>query len=143
MQQVSTYSFDGVVLSWGPVLFTGFAKGSAIKVSKPETKQVTAVQGNDGYVARAVRRHAPLRSVEVTLMQTSETNELLKAQAEIDRLTGQGVYSMVLKDLSGTTLYEWPQAWIAERPEGEFSNEITNRVWVLEGVCVESEGLNA
>ena len=114
-----------------------------IKISKPETKQVTSVQGNDGFVARAVRRHSPLRSYEFTLLQTSETNELLSAQAEIDRLTGQAVYPLVIKDLNGTTLYESPQAWIAERPEGEFSNEVTNRVWTFEGVTLEHEGMNA
>lgn len=141
-KQVATYSPDSVVAAWGPILFSGFAKGSFVKINKPETKQVTSAQGADGHVARSVRKHSPLRTFEVTLMQTSETNELLAAQAEVDRLTGQAVWPLTVRDLSGTTLYEFPQAWITERPDAEFAQEITNRVWMLEGPCLEHEGLN-
>ena len=143
MQPVGTYSPDAVVVAWGPILFSGFAKGSFVKLSKPDVAQTNSTQGADGHVARVVRRSAPLRKVEVTLLQTSETNTLLRAQAEADRLTGTVLWPFTIKDLSGSTLYSSPQAWIAERPEGEFAQEATNRPWMFEGLWSESEGGNA
>lgn len=143
MQAVGTYSGDTVVITWGEILVGGIAPGTFLKIPKPEVKQVASVQGGDGHVARAVRKHNPLRQCEVTLLQTSATNELLGAQAELDRLTGKVIKPLTVKDLFGTTLYEWPQAWITERPDAEMATTITNRVWVFEGPCIEHEGLNA
>ena len=141
--KVGTYFPDKITVIWGPIIFAGWAKGSFVKVGKPEVKQVSSTQGADGHVARAVRGHQPLRPVSCTLLQTSDTNLLLMAQVELDRKTGLAVYPLTIKDLAGTTLYEADQAWIAERPEGEFAQDATNREWILEGIMLEVEGQNS
>ena len=142
MDAIGTYSPDDITVAWGEILVSGYAKGSMVKVGKPETKQVTSVQGGDGRIARSVRRHAPLRQVEINLLQTAECNQLFAGQAELDRITGQVVKPLTVKDGSGTTIYSFPQAWICERPDGEFGQEAGTRTWVLEGPCQESEGFN-
>lgn len=141
--KVGTYLPDRVVVTWGPIIWSGWAPGTFVKVSKPEVPQVQTKQGADGFASRAVRGHHPLRKMSGTLLQTSATNMLLAAQAEIDRVSGAAVYPLTIVDLSGTTLYEATEAWIAERPDGEFAQESTPREWILEGIFIEAEGGNA
>jgi hypothetical protein len=138
---VQTYSPDRLSVTFGPLVISGFAKGSMVKVTR-DGQQVTAVQGGDGRVARSVAAHDPLVAVEVQLLQTSEANELLGVMAETDRLTGLGVHPLKIVDLSGTTVYLLPQAWIAKRPDPEFGQEITNRTWTFQGAAKQREGLN-
>jgi hypothetical protein len=139
---VGTYSPDNTVLTWGPIIFTGFAKGSFIKLMKPDVPQVKSEQGGDGEVARVLRKASPLRRMEATLLQTTLTNDQLAVQAELDRNTGAAVYPLQLVDLGGTSIFSAAEAWIEERPEQERAQDQTNRVWVLAGIFEEKEGGN-
>lgn len=142
MKLVGTYSPDNHIVTWGPLIFSGFAKGTMIKLAKPEQPQVKSEQGGDGFVARTLRKSPPLRKLEATFQQTSLTNDALAVQAELDRNTGAAVYPLTIKDLGGSTVYFSPQAWIEERPDHEGAQEATSRVWSFAGIFEENEGGN-
>lgn len=127
---MQTYDPAQVVFTFAGNLITGFAEGSFVEVSRDEdafTKHV----GSDGEVARTRNRNRA-GSVKVTLMQTSESNDLLSAQAALDEAAGTGVGSLQVKDLGGTTLHDSPNAWIRKVANTTFAKEAGTREWVID-----------
>lgn len=115
----------------GGHLVAGFAEGEFIRV-EPNADEFVDVAGSQGDVSRA---RIGDRRVTVTLIlqQTSPSNDVLTAFAELDRTTpnGGGVFSFLLRDRQGTTLIQAEEAWVQRRPDVTFSNEVTNREWTI------------
>lgn len=92
-------------------------------------------KGADGAVARA-RTNNRLLGIEVTLLQTSASNDFLSAAhtSDITLPNGAGVGSLVLADLQGTTKIACSKAWIETPGEVIRSSGIEEVVWKLTAI---------
>jgi hypothetical protein len=63
---------------------------------------------------------------------TSASNDTLSAQHALDEASGNGAVPLLIKDLSGRTVAEAPNAWIRKLPMVEFGREVGTREWVLD-----------
>lgn len=72
-------------------------------------------------------------TVMLTLNQTSATNDIFSALYEEMRLTRSAskLFSVMVRDLNGRSLYECAQAFIGKRPNGTYANTMQDRVWTL------------
>lgn len=125
-----TYDPAQIVIQWGPIIASGYQDGSFAKASR-DADTFAKYVGTDGEVSRARSRNRA-GSVEITLAQTSLTNDLLSQEQEVDELTGLGVYPLTVKDLNGTTLVYAPEAWLKKPAEVEYGKEIGPRVWTFD-----------
>lgn len=135
---MKTYDPAQVVVTLGPYLLSGFAEGTFIKVSRDEDA-FSKKTGVDGETARA-RNKNRAGSVEVTLLQSSQSNDTLSQIAQADEVGGQGVYPLMIKDLLGTTLVSAPFAWVKKLADVEDGKEIVDRAWTLD--CASPIAIN-
>ena len=129
MSGVKTYLPDEVVVTFLGVPLSGFADGDFITVS-PNSEGWTKQIGADGEVARS-RTNDFTHNVEVTLMQTSESNLYMSGIAEADRISGTGKGPLSVTDLSGNSLHFWAEAWIEINSDDTFGKETGDRTWKL------------
>lgn len=129
-----TRSFDArdVIVTWGPIQLQGAAPGSFVKVTYDEDA-VTKTVGAQGAVVALVQANDG-GSLTWTASQASPTNDLLSAQAALQRLPGVGVvkFPLFLRHINGTTIAVAPEAWIKKVADVEFSNEHTSREWMFD-----------
>lgn len=136
---VRTYDPKQVVITFGAIIFTGFASGTFIQVAR-SGDLFEKNKGSDGTVDRTNKNAFDFR-VTVTLKQTSLTNDLLSAVQVSDIISNLGVLPMTIKQLNGTTLFFAPQAWIAKDPDDEFADVSGNREWIFDtGVAEKFTG---
>lgn len=124
--------FDPKVFSIivGGKIISGFADGTFVKVTRDENAFAKKV-GVDGEGARAKSANRG-GTVEITLMQTSASNDDLSGFAIADEISGTGVVPVLVKDGSGRTVCQATTAWVQKFPDAEFGKEIGDRAWVLE-----------
>jgi len=127
---VATYNPKKVLLSWGPVLFEGYADGSMIEATR-NNQAVNLAIGSTGAGCRAISNDKS-GTVTVNLLQSSLTNGLLNAQAIIDEASGDAVYPLFLKDLSGLDAVVAESAWIQKNADATYERETANRTWIFE-----------
>lgn len=138
---VRTYDPKQVVVTFGPVIVTGYASGTFIQIAR-NGDLFEKVRGADGGVDR-VNKNAGDFSVTLTLKQTSITNDALSGVLEQDRLTNTGKFPLLIKDLNGLSLFTAPQSWIGKDPDDEFSDSMSNRQWRFDtGISVKVSGGN-
>lgn len=72
-------------------------------------------------------------TVMITLNQTSASNDILSSLYEEFRQSKSPskLFSVMIKDLNGRSLYECAQAFIGKRPTASFANSMQNREWTL------------
>lgn len=116
----------------GLLIASGFSEDSMIKVTQT-SKRFESVVGVDGEVTRA-RLHDRRAVVVVSVMQSSEANDLLSALLNRDSNSpnGAGVGAFLLKDLNGTTELQGSHAWVTGLPETEFGKKVGSRQWEIE-----------
>lgn len=134
-----TYDPKLIVITFGAIIFTGFAEGTFVQVTRSGDifeKQ----KGADGSIDRINKNAFDFR-VTATLKQTSLTNDLLSAAMTADMLTNLGALPFLIKDLKGTTLFFAPQAWIAKDPDDEYGDSLGSREWQFDtGVAEKFTG---
>lgn len=133
---MATYDPSKVIFSFAGSIITGFADGTFITVERNEDAFTLAV-GASGEYARAKNANKSGR-VTVTLMASSQANDILSAIAKADELTGVGNGILFVKELNGTTLAMSRDAWVLKMPNIERAkDEISPVEWVFE--CAELE----
>lgn len=108
---------------------TGFAEGTFVSIKKAQDRFKKKV-GTDGEVVRSLVADES-GEIEITLMHTSASNNILDAISREDRLLQTGVFPVQIKDISGTTIFTCAQAWIQKDPDQEFGDDAGSRTWVL------------
>ena len=86
--------------------------------------------GADGEVTRS-QSNDNTHTVQLTLQQSSASNDYLSTCMNADKLTGMGMLPLSITDLNGTTLHFWPQVWVQTDPSYGFAKEVTDRQWTL------------
>lgn len=133
-----SYNPQEIVFTVAGFQMEGYADGSFLTL-KPSAPRIIKVVGTDGEYS--ISRHADRgATVEIKLMQTSTSNEVLNALVD---LPGFAIY---IRDLNGTTLREAPACWVEEVPEEDFDRSAGERTWIigverLDGVIGGSTGL--
>lgn len=126
---VRTYDPKFIIATFGEVLFTGYADGTFITITR-NGNLFDKRKGADGSVDR-INMNASDFEVVITLMQTSLTNDGLSALALLDRVSNLGVKPLTITDLNGTTLFFARQAWIQADPNDEDGDTLGNREWTF------------
>lgn len=125
------YSPDQInILIAGFHNITGFSENTFISIRK-DSPNFTTNKSADGLVERVVN---PDKSyiVEITLSQSSSSNDFLTRLLELDMLTRAGKFPIFVKDYLGSSLFISPSAWITTPPETIFSNSMESRVWQIQ-----------
>ncbi len=125
-----TYDPGVVVITFGPWVITGYADGTFVKASRNEDTFKVYV-GADGSPSRSRSRNKS-GTIEVTLAQTSPSNDALASAAAADELLGTGIYPAMVKDLNGTTLVSAAEAWVRKPADVEEGKEVAGRPWTIE-----------
>jgi hypothetical protein len=126
---VRTYDPERIKGSLGVIPLSGYADGTYITIAR-QGDAFEARQGADGTVDRINKRNKHFL-VTITLMQTSQVNNLLSAQLIADIESNTGVVPLEIVDLNGTTLFFARAAWIQKDPDDEFADTLGNREWVI------------
>ena len=127
---VKTYDPKAITLAWGPVIVSGYADGTFLKVTR-SGNAFEKKKGAEGTVER-INKNAYDFTVEVTLLQTASANTVLSGLMDADQLGNVGVFPLIIKDLLGQTLFSAPQAWIAKDPDWEDGDDLNTRTWTFE-----------
>jgi hypothetical protein len=127
-KKVKTYDPKKVISNFSGFPIQGYAEGTFIAVST-DGDGVTGLVGCDQEIVRTIDPGNVLKTVTFTLLQSSDTNDLLSAVADRDNQRGDGVGPLLIADLSGRTLLSAAHAWIVKKPD--FSRGRT----VADGAC--------
>ena len=136
MAKTKQFDPSKVSIIVGPQPIGGFAKGTFINVERSShlwSKEV----GADGEVSRTKSSDKSGR-ITLKLMASSASNDYLSALNLLDELSNGGMFPVIVKDNSGTSLYAAAEAWIEKAPNAEFSKELTEREWVIDCAILES-----
>ncbi len=108
---------------------SGFADGAFV-TARRRNPTWTMVSGADGETARS-KSNDKTGEVVITLLQSSQSNDILSAQALLDELTGNGVSPLLIQDLNGTTLLQEETAFVQQPADVTLAKEIEAREWTL------------
>ena len=127
---LATFDPASVVISFGGIPLSGFADGTFLEITA-DNPQFTKVVGADGFTTR-VKSNNYGAVATLTLAQSSPSNEILSGFLNQDRLNDDGVYPLLIKDMSGTTVVFSATGWIQQFPNITFGNELNNREWIID-----------
>lgn len=131
---VWTYSPGGIIVTWGPITFLGFAEDEFVKVTRT-SPLYTKKMGADGRGSRSMSMDES-GLIEVMLLRSSPTNDLLSAEVKLDRL-GLGVHPFQISDLNGTALVHAAETWISKYPDWARGKEDGDHTWSFESLKVD------
>lgn len=127
---VASYSPDEVLfLLAGIIPITGYTDGTFITIKK-DVQPYTSTTSTDGRSTRLYINSSDY-TITLTLSSLSGSNDLLSKLQKIDEITQRGRFPILIKDLTGSSLFAAASCYIEQIPEVSFSNEISSRTWVF------------
>ena len=126
---VRTYDPKQVIITIGGVPMSGFAEGTFLEVVRNEPTWNTVV-GADGLVTRGKTNNFS-GTLTLTLKQSSPSNDVLSGFMALDEATNAGVVPILVKDLSGNSIYFGARCWVTQYANSAFGKDIADRVWTL------------
>ena len=128
---VKDYDPKKVTVSLGGINAEGFADGTFVSISR-NNQTWSTVSGASGEVSRS-KSNDFSGTIELTLMQTSKTNDWLAAKLLADEgPDNAGKFAFGLIDANGTTIIGATECWVQQPPTVEYGKELGDRVWTLE-----------
>lgn len=126
-----TYDPKQVKLVVGAKIITGYAEGTFIKGGRSADTWKKQV-GASGEVVRS-KTSDLTGEFEITLLQTSESNDWLSALAKLDETANAGAVPLLLMDMNGTTICAAKTCWVRKPSDVEFEKgNATERKWTLD-----------
>ena len=125
-----TYSFKHTNVLFGGVKMGGFGEEGGVTVARGEGKWVTTV-GADGKVSRSYVA-SDAGTVEITLMQTSKSNEDMWQLHVADVATLKGQVPLHVHDTLGGSTYFAADAWIEGPPEVSLNKGVEEYTWTVQ-----------
>lgn len=127
---INTYSPKDVLVSVaGMHTVTGYADGTFVRIKKdgrPFRKQ----RSMSGEQARIYEEDQGF-TVELTLMQSSSSNNILSMLYNIDIATRMGKFPLIIKDGRGSTTFVSLTTWIEQIPDVTFGSTLSTNTWVF------------
>ena len=109
----------------------GFSDGTFVTLAKtgPAFSKKAGVKGE---IARS-RMHDRSGTLTISLMATSKSNDRFNEiyNADRDATNGEGVGSLTVQDIGGTSIFSAAKCWIESAPDPAFESEVNAREWVL------------
>lgn len=130
MALTRSYNPSLVTMTWAGQIIGGFAEGTFIEVERNEDA-FSLVVGAGGEAARVMNRNRSGR-VTLTLLASSQSNDVLSAIQNTDELSATGVAPLFLKELNGTTACHSENAWLMRPANVERAKEMSEVQWVFE-----------
>lgn len=116
-----------IIFAGAPI--SGYADGTYVTASR-RNPTWAMVAGADGETARS-KSNDKTGTVVFTLLQSSQSNDVLSAKALQDELTGNGVGPILIQDLNGTTLVQGETAFIEKPADVVLAKDVQAREWTL------------
>lgn len=113
---------------------TGYSSDTFVRISQPDPT-FTMKRGMDGTNARLGKK-SDRYIVELTLAQSSPSNDVLQAILNIDRATLKGKFPMIIKDQQGRSTFISATSWIEATPDSDFGKNLSFRTWRIQ--CVQA-----
>ena len=132
---VKTYDPADILITFGPSIISGFSASAIVTVTR-NAGTYTQKTGADGEAVRN-RSHDKSGQIKITLMQTSGSNDILSAYAQLDELDNIGKFPVLVKDKAGRSLYAAAEAWVSKPADAAFANEAGDREWTIETSSLE------
>jgi hypothetical protein len=137
---IKTYAADRVKMVVGAHTITGTADGTFVTI-EPLGDGVTSESGAYGDVARSMSLD-PRHTINITLQQTSRSNDVLSVLADADRLSGgNGAFPITVTDLRGGTLFAGT-GWIVKKATATFAKGLEAKEWPIGAVGQFTNGGN-
>lgn len=127
---VRTYNPKAVVITIGGVPMSGFSDGTFLEIVR-DAPAYAKVVGADGTTTR-VKSNNTAGTMTLTLKQSSPSNDVLSTFAQADYLSDAGVVPILVKDLSGNSIYFSATGWIQKIPDSSFGPDVADRSWVID-----------
>ena len=127
---VLTYNAADVTVEVDGNIITGVARDSFVKVEHDEdawTKRVSA----DGRTSRAKGNNFTGK-ITFTLHQTGDSNSVLQAIYDTDKLNSDGVVPISITDNSGNSKHVAADGWPSKQPSAEYGAEEKDREWIFD-----------
>ena len=139
---IRNYSpLDVSVLLAGFYQIDGFVSGSFLTISK-DVQPYKTTRTADGTVARTFIKDDTY-TITLKIASTSPTNDILTGIVLADSATQYAKFPIFIKDNLGTSLFLAPTCWVKEMPDIEFSDKVTERIWVIQATqCITNFGGN-
>lgn len=128
--KVYTYMASKVIAAFGNHEITGFAPDSFITIEK-NGDGTTYEQGVDGEGTRSIDPNTSYK-IKFSLQQMSTTHKFLEETYFRDQETGEAILPILMKDITGKTVFQADQAWITKLPSYAYGKAAGNREWELE-----------
>ncbi len=128
--KVKTYNPRQLIVTVGNKAISGFAEDSFLTIEE-KGNGVVSKTGCDGEVARAVDPTKQY-TINLTLLQMSDSNSLLHKYYMRDKADGQGVFPITIKSITNDTIINTNAAWVVKEAVRTFGRETNNRQWTIE-----------
>lgn len=112
---------------------TGFTESGSFLSFERSVDRATLASSVDGnHTARVLRRNKA-GTLTLSLMQTSESNDVFTHIGILDEESHSNKYlfSILIKDMSGRTVMSASQAFLGNDPSVSFSDGIETREWTI------------
>lgn len=128
---VKTFDSKQVIITLGGHIVTGYADDTFVSVEEMGDG-IQSTVGANGEKARSMSQNRSLQ-ITLTLLQTSASNDVLSAFADLDRASGgRGTFPLAITDLTGRTVVADSSSWVVKKPTSEFGASVSNREWSIE-----------
>lgn len=128
---VQTYSPSEVVFTLAGTTISGW-DNITIKRSSPSFKMVRGIRNRH----TRVRNKDTSAVIEIGLVNTSSSNDLLTAIVEKDEQLGTGRIELMIKDTLGTFSFNSIEAYVTGYADMSFGEDVGTRTWIIE--CLSS-----
>jgi hypothetical protein len=129
-KKVKTYNPKEVTIACGSHIVSGFADDSFVSI-EPNGDGITKKVGCDGEIARAVSPDDTFK-VKITLLQASDSNSYFSSMCDLDTETGEGMFSILIKDLKGGLVFSADSAWCTKKASVTRGKDTNNREWEID-----------
>ena len=127
---VRTYNSRQVSIAFGSHNVSAYADDTFVTIEQ-KGDGVTSKAGCDGEIARAIDPNRQYK-IKVSVQQNSPTNKYLQSRYVKDLADGNGMFSVLIKDLSGKLQFNAENCWVVKQPSRAYGKETNNREWELE-----------
>lgn len=126
---VKTYNPKKVTISLGSHIVSSYADDSFITID-PNGDGITKKVGCDGEILRSVSPDDTY-VIKLALLQSSPTNAWLQQHFNADVKSGNGMFPVLIKDLTGSVKFSATKAWVAKAVSRGYGKESSNREWEI------------
>ena len=118
-----------LLIALGSHIPSGFPDGTFVSIER-HGDGVVKVVGADGSVARSIDPDNTA-TVTITVRWDSNTASWAQKQYDMDNISGNGVFPVLIKDLRGGLVFSAREAWIETPPNSEFAVEMSDNEIVI------------